>query len=89
MALDQAVIDKLAETPLIEENIPTALEIHTRKGHPLQWLHGPLKDPNLAPLYLEKIEVGTRQYELVDVFPVVSEVYFRIDRSTATYIPAQ
>jgi uncharacterized protein len=84
VALDQAVIDKLAEAPLIEENVPTAMEVHTRRGHPLQWVHGPLKDPNLAPQYLEKLGVGTRQYKLVDVFPVV-----KVERSTATYIPAQ
>ena len=84
VALDQAVLDKLAETPLIEANIPTEMEVHTRRAHPLQWLHGPLKDPNLAPQYLEKLGVGTRQYDLVDVFPVV-----KINRSTATYIPAQ
>jgi len=83
VALDQAVIDKTAETALIEENIPTAMEVHTRRGHPLQWLHGPLKDPNLAPQYLEKLGDGSRQYELVDVFPVV-----KIERSTMAYIKA-
>jgi hypothetical protein len=83
VALDQAVVDKIGETRLIEENIPTAMEIHTREGHSLQWLHGPLKNPNLVMEYAEKLGVGTRSYELVDVFPVV-----KIERSSIAYIPA-
>jgi len=83
VALDQAVLDQCATTPLLEENVPTAMEVHTREGHPLRWLHGPLKDPYLAPEYAERLGVGTRQYELVDVLPVV-----KVERSSMDYIKA-
>lgn len=83
VALDQAVLDMTAKTPLIEENIPTAMEVHTREGHPLRWLHGPLKDPYLAVQYAEKLGCGSRAYELVDVYPVV-----KVERSTMDYIKA-
>ena len=72
VALDQAVLDATAASRLIEENLPTWMEVHTRQGHPLQWLHGPFKDPYLAMMYTEKLGVGSRDYELVDVFPVES-----------------
>ncbi len=72
VAIDQAVLDATAASPLIEENLPTWMEVHTRQGHPLQWLHGPFKDPYLAMMYAEKLGVGSRDYELVDVFPVES-----------------
>ncbi len=45
IALDEAVLDMTAKTPLIEENVPASMEVHTRVGHPLRWLHGPFKDP--------------------------------------------
>ncbi|MBN2548314.1 MAG: DUF362 domain-containing protein [Anaerolineales bacterium] len=83
VALDEAVLDVTARTPLIEENLPAALEVHTRQGHPLQWLHGPLKNPYKVNEYAEQLGVGSRQYELVDVFPVE-----KIDRSGMDYIPA-
>jgi uncharacterized protein len=70
VALDQAVLDATAASRLIEENLPTWMEVHTRQGHPLQWLHGPFKDPYLAMMYAEKLGVGSRSYELVDVLPV-------------------
>jgi hypothetical protein len=70
VALDQAVLDATAGSRLIEENLPTWMEVHTRQGHPLQWLHGPFKDPYLAMMYAEKLGVGSRDYDLVDVLPV-------------------
>jgi hypothetical protein len=70
VALDQAVLDKIGETQLIEENIPTSMEVHTRQGHPFQWLHGPYKDPYKVVQYGEKLGLGSRTYELVDVLPV-------------------
>jgi len=70
VALDQAVLDFIAKTPLIEENVPTSMEIHSRHGHPLQWLHGPLKDPYKVVQYGAELGLGIRDYELVDVLPV-------------------
>lgn len=70
VAVDQAVLDMTGKTPLIEENVPTAFEIHTREGHPFRVLHGPLKDPYKVTEYGEKYGLGTRDYELIDVYPV-------------------
>lgn len=84
VAVDQAVLDATAKYPLIEENLPTSMEVHTRVGHPLRWLHGPLKDPYLATEYAEKVGLGTRDYELVDVLPVEA-----IQPAPMGYIPAQ
>lgn len=83
VALDQAVLDVTAHTPLIEENVPTAMEVHTRAGHPFRWLHGPLKDPYMVTEYGEALGLGSRQYELVDVLPVEPFV-----RGPVGYIPA-
>ncbi len=84
VALDQAALDVIAKTRLIEENIPTAMEVHTREGHPFRWLHGPLKDPYVVVGYGEKLGLGSRQYELIDVLPVE-----KIERSGMAYIAAQ
>jgi uncharacterized Fe-S center protein len=70
IALEQATLDVIAQTRLIEENIPANMEVHTREGHPFRWLHGPLKDPYLVVEYGEKLGLGSRNYELIDVLPV-------------------
>jgi uncharacterized protein len=83
VAIEQAMLDMTGETRLIEENVPTAMEIHTRQGHPYRWLFGPLKDPYLTPMFAEKHGLGTREYELVDVMPVE-----KIEYSSMSYIKA-
>ena len=83
VALEQAILDVTARTRLIEENVPTSMEIHTRSGHPFRWLHGPLKDPYGVPAYGEALGLGTRDYTLVDVLPVA-----QIERAPLAYIPA-
>jgi len=83
VAIDQAVLDVTGKSTLIEENIPTSMEVHTRQGHPFRWLHGPLKDPYLVVEYGEQLGLGSRQYELVDVLPVESQVF-----PSLTYIPS-
>lgn len=83
VAIDQATLDVIAPSRLIEDNIPTEMEVHTRQGHPFRWLHGPLKDPYMVTEYGEALGLGSREYELVDVFPVEKFV-----RSEVTYIPA-
>lgn len=83
VAVDQAVLDMTAKTPLIEENVPTSMEVHTRQGHPLSWLHGPMKDPYKVLEYAQSLGLGNREYDLVDVFPVEEFV-----RPEVTYIPA-
>jgi len=84
VALDQAVLDMTAKTPLIEENIPTCMEVNTREGHPFSWLHGQLKDPYMVTEYGEKLGLGSREYELVDVLPVE-----HIEHAPIGYIPAR
>jgi uncharacterized Fe-S center protein len=84
VALEQAVLDVTGRTRLIEENLPTSMEVHTREGHPLRWLHGPHKDPYLVTMYGEQLGLGTRNYDLIDVLPVE-----QITRAPIDYIPAQ
>ena len=84
VAIDQAALDVIGQTRLIEENLPTSMEVHTREGHPLRWIHGPYKDPYLVCEYGEKLGLGSRQYELVDVLPVE-----QVTRSALTYISAK
>lgn len=84
VAVDQAALDVTGKTRLIEENIPAAMEVHTREGHPFRWLHGPLKDPYLVVKYGEELGLGSRQYELIDVLPVE-----KIERSAMAYIAAR
>lgn len=83
VALDQAVLDGIGRKPLIEEHVPTSLEVWQRNGHPLAWLHGPLKDPYKVTEYLEGLGCGSRQYDLVDVMPVE-----KIERAPLGYIAA-
>ena len=83
VALDTATLDVIAKTKLIEENIPTTMEVHTREGHPFRWLHGPHKNPYKVTEYGEKLGLGSRDYELVDVMPLEFP-----ERSALTYIPA-
>jgi uncharacterized Fe-S center protein len=83
VAIDQAALDVIGQSRLIEENVPLSMEVHTRQGHPFAWLHGPLKDPYVAPQYAEGLGLGSRQYELVDVMPLE-----KIERAPLGYIPA-
>jgi len=83
VAIDQAVLDLTASLRLIEEDLPTSMEVHTRTGHPFSWMHGPLKDPYAVLEYAEKLGVGSRKYELVDVLPVE-----KLERSEMPYIAA-
>jgi hypothetical protein len=84
VAIDKAVLDITGQTKLIEENIPLCMEVHTREGHPFQQLHGPLKDPYLVTIYGEKLGLGSRDYELVDVYPLE-----KIERAPMAYISAR
>jgi uncharacterized protein len=84
VALEQATLDAIGRTKLIEENIPLAMEVHYRQGHPFRQLHGPLKDPYGTTEYAEKYGLGSREYELVDVYPLVKP-----ERSAMPYTPAQ
>lgn len=83
VATEMATLDKLAESPIIEENLPGMMEIVTREGHPWQWIHGPYKDPYEQMAMAESIGLGSREYELVDVLPLEEP-----DFKQVAYIPA-
>jgi len=84
LALEKSTLDLTADLRLIEENLPTSLEIHDRRGHPFQQLHGPLKDPHKVLEYGEALGLGSRAYDLDDVMPVES-----ISRAPSGYISAR
>jgi uncharacterized Fe-S center protein len=84
VAIEQAVLDITGQMKLIEENLPLAMEVVTHQGHPFQQLHGPLKDPYLVTAFGEQHGLGSRDYELVDVYPLE-----KIERSAIAYIPAK
>ncbi|MBN1564258.1 MAG: DUF362 domain-containing protein, partial [Anaerolineae bacterium] len=69
VAADQAVIDMTANFPIIEENLPSMMEIVQREGHPWTWIHGPWKDPYLQLSHAAELGLGSQEYELVDVLP--------------------
>jgi uncharacterized Fe-S center protein len=83
VAVEQAMLDAVGQTKLIEENIPLAMEVHFREGHPFRQLHGPLKDPYKTTEFAEKYGLGSRAYELVDIFPLV-----KFERAALPYTPA-
>ncbi len=70
VALDTAILDKTANSKLIVENVPTSMEVWNTEGHPFAQLHGPMKDPYKIVEFGEALGLGSRKYELVDVFPV-------------------
>lgn len=70
VAVDTAVLDATAHSPIIEENLPTCEEIVSRDGHPFSWIHGRLKDPYIVTRCAESLGLGSSTYDLVDVLPV-------------------
>jgi uncharacterized Fe-S center protein len=84
VAVDQAVLDLTANCPLYEDAVPTSMEVVTREGHPFSWIHGKYKNPYKVVEYGEKLGLGSRNYELVDVLPVE-----KISRAPMGYISAQ
>jgi uncharacterized Fe-S center protein len=78
IAVERSVLDATAGLHLIEENLPSVMEVHTRTGHPFQQLHGPLKDPYLVTEYGEKLGLGSRDYELVDILPIKKVEHFAL-----------
>ena len=84
IAVERAVLDATAGMRLMTENLPLVMEVTSSQGHPFQQLHGPLKDPYLVTEYGEKLGLGSRDYELVDVLPLEN-----VERSSAVYIPSK
>jgi uncharacterized Fe-S center protein len=84
VAVEQAMLDITGQTKLIEENIPLAMEVHFHEGHPFRQLHGPFKDPYMTTEFAEKYGLGSREYELVDVYPLQ-----KVERAALPYTPAK
>ena len=82
VALDKAVLDVTARTPLIEENVPTSMEVQQNGGHPFSQLHGIFKDPYKVVQYGERLGLGSQDYVFEDVFPLEP----RPERVKAVYV---
>ena len=67
VATEQAMLDEVGKCKLIAENVPDVMEVQPAAGHPFQQLHGPYKNPYLVTEYGEKLGLGSRKYELLDV----------------------
>jgi len=70
VAIEKAVLDKVARLKVIPENLPRCMEHQPNAGHPFQQIHGPYKDPHIMVRECEKLGHGTTDYEWVDVMPV-------------------
>ncbi|MFX1317819.1 MAG: DUF362 domain-containing protein [Promethearchaeota archaeon] len=73
VAVDQATLDLIKEKGLIESEIPPYFQ-HANLDpeadlHPFQRLWGPYKNPYLVTMHAEKLGLGTREYDLVEVLP--------------------
>lgn len=71
VAIEQATLDMIAQTGLIESQIPPYFK-HVNLDpnadlHPFARLWGPMKNPYLVTKHAEKLGMGTRQYEIVEV----------------------
>ena len=70
VAVETASLDLIGKQKLIESMIPPFIRLHKGKDlHPFQRLHGPLKNPYITLDYAEKLGMGSKTYELVEVLP--------------------
>jgi uncharacterized Fe-S center protein len=71
VAVEQSTLDLIDEAGLIEQAIPPYLEPvnldPTANLHPFQRLWGPMKDPYIAVRHAENLELGTRDYNLIEI----------------------
>ena len=73
VAVEMAALDLIAKEGLMEDKVPVYFK-HWKKNnpslHPFQRLHGRYKSPYLAIEFAEKLGLGTRDYELIEVLSV-------------------
>ncbi len=71
VAVEQAALDLISKEGLIENMIPPYYRNvnldPAANLHPFARLHGPMKDPYLVTGYAEKLGMGTRKYNLIEV----------------------
>jgi uncharacterized Fe-S center protein len=71
VAIETATLDLIAKAGLIEASIPPYFK-HVNldpkaKLHPFERLWGPMKNPYLALRHAAELELGTNQYELIEI----------------------
>ena len=71
VAIETAALDLIAQEGLIVKNVPPHFK-HANLNpnvdlHPFQRLHGPMKNPYLAVEFARELELGTQEYELIEV----------------------
>jgi uncharacterized Fe-S center protein len=73
VAVEQAALDVVKEAELIESMIPPYIkDVNLDPDadlHPFQRIWGPWKDPYIVCEYGERLGLGSRDYELVEVLP--------------------
>ncbi len=74
LAIDKATLDLTDNLPLIKENVSQTTEIiDNPELHPFARIHGPFKDPYLQIYFGEKYNLGSIDYEIVEVYPIRKE----------------
>ena len=71
VAIEQATLDLIAKEGLIESQIPPYFK-HANLDpkadlHPFARLWGPMKNPYLVTKHAEKLRMGSRKYELIEI----------------------
>ncbi|MBU7036447.1 MAG: DUF362 domain-containing protein [Theionarchaea archaeon] len=82
VAIETATLDLIKNEGIIEKNIPLLFK-HANLDpgidlHPFQRLFGPMKNPYLVTQFAEKLGMGSRSYELVEVLPACETVKMEI-----------
>ena len=74
VAVETATLDLIKKEGLLEQNIP-AYNKHINLNpdedlHPFTRVHGPYKDPYETVRFAEKMNMGTSNYELIEILSV-------------------
>jgi len=75
VAIEKATLDLIAKEGLVESMIPLFFRPNLdRKAnlHPFARIHGPMKNPYLVLDFAEKLGLGSKNYELVEVLSPAS-----------------
>lgn len=66
VAIDQASLDLIAQQDILTDMVPEQFQVGS-DGHPFQRVLGVVKDPYEQVRQAERLGVGTREYELVEI----------------------
>jgi hypothetical protein len=68
VAVETATLDLIGKQKIIESMMPPFVKLNKKKSlHPFQRMHGPMKNPYIAVEYAEKLGMGSKNYELIEV----------------------